>query len=117
MIRATMLALAASIVGCTNDRCDFTEVHDYPSPNGRIALTAFEYCRYNTTGYDTHLQLRSSGAKLRAPGNICTIPFAQEFTVAWRSPSNVVIGLRGPIPEPTNVAGIAVTFAKLPPMN
>jgi hypothetical protein len=110
MIRAGSLALIMLTGGCSEQRCDFTKVRDYPSPNGRMVLTGFEYCCYDTTGYDTHLQLRARGTKLRVPGNICTIAFGEEFAATWLSASNVVIALTGPIPDATNVAGIAVTF-------
>jgi hypothetical protein len=114
MIRISALILVALVAGCADDRCDFVKIHDYPSPGGRIVLTTFEYCCYNTTGYDTHLQLRSPNQKLRVPGNIYTVPFEQEFAVSWRDASNVVVTIDGPIPDGTNVAGITVTFSKLP---
>jgi hypothetical protein len=115
---ASLAGAALFVTRCdTNERCDFVDVRDFPSPDGHNLVTAFGFDCHNTTGYDTHLQLRSPGAKLQVPGNIFTIDFGGEFTVRWHSPSNVIVGLSEPTPDPTNIAGITVTFAKLPPTN
>src|SRR5437867_11930314 len=89
----SVLAVAAFLGVCSDERerCDILNIRDFPSPDSVNMVTAFEFDCYNSTGCDTHLQLRRPGAKLQVPGNIYTISFGGEFTVSWRSRSNVIV--------------------------
>ena len=80
VIQATAVAFVALMVGCADDGCDFTKIRDHPSPDGRMVLTSFEYCCYDTTGYDTQLHLRRRGEKLPTRGNVRTLGAWAEFT-------------------------------------
>jgi hypothetical protein len=109
-----MIVLTALTACSDKQACDILDVRDYPSPDGRVVLTAFEYCCYNTTGYDTHLQMRRRRERLRVPGNVCVIEFGREFVVAWASPTNLSIRLSADqLPPPTNITGVTVIFATM----
>lgn len=99
-------------------RGDIIDVHDFPSPDGRLVCTLFGEIFYDTTGYPRHVDLHRAGEKHGYPGNVCIVPVGNSVEVAWTSPSNLSVKLRfetrGVVPPCTNIMGVTVTFSELP---
>ena len=99
-------------------RGDIIDVHDFPSPDGRLVCTVFGEIFYDTTGYPRHVELHRAGEQHGYPGNVCIVSVGSSVEVAWTSPTNLAVRLqfetRGVIPACTNILGVAVTFSELP---
>ena len=99
-------------------RGDIIDVHDFPSPDGRLVCTVFGEIFYDTTGYPRHVDLHRAGEKHGYPGNVCIVSVGSSVETVWTSPTNLSVKLqfetRGVVPPCTNIVGVTVTFSEQP---
>ena len=110
------IALYLLLAGCSE--CDIINVRDYAAPGGQHVATVYGYNCYNTTGYAKHVDLRRAGTKMRHPGNVTVVGPGDAVSVAWLSPTQLVVSYcyetSRPGPATTNIDGVAITFRAAP---
>jgi hypothetical protein len=111
------IALCLLMVGCGSE-CDIINVRDYPSPDGQRVATVYGYICYNTTGYDKYVDLHRARKKMRHPGNVTAVGPGEAVSVAWASPTELVVSycyeVSRPGPATTNIDGVTITFKDTP---
>ena len=117
-MRFAFLALVATIlVGCSDTERGAVSGRDFPSPAGRFIASIAQGASANVSGYDQHVSVRGAGVKQRPyPGNVWRFGPGDGVSVAWTSPTNLVVYYRYEFrrggPRATNVNGVAVSFSE-----
>jgi len=110
------IALCLLLAGCSE--CDIINVRDHASPGGQHVATVYGYNCYNTTGYAKYVDLHRAGKKMRHPGNVTVVGPGEAVSVAWLSPTQLVVSYcyetSRPGPATMNIDGVAITFRAAP---
>lgn len=98
--------------------CDIINVQDHVSPDGKRVATVYGFTCYNTTGHDKYVDLRRVSRKMRHPGNVTLAGPGDAVSVAWASPTELVVSHfyedSRPGPATTNIDGVTITFKDAP---
>lgn len=110
------IALCLLLPGCSEG--DIINVRDHASPDGRRVATVYGYTRYDTTGYAKYVDLHRAGKRMRYPGNVTVVGPGDAVSVAWASPTELVVSYFYEAPRPgpatTNIDDITITVKHAP---
>jgi hypothetical protein len=104
------------LLGCS-DKCGVIDIHNHPSPDGKLVATVYGYTCYTTTGNDKYVDLHSANQQMRHPGNLLHVGLEGVISVTWLSSTQLAVSYceaEGPTPTTTNIDGVTITFKEKP---
>jgi len=109
--------VALTLLGCSDAERGVESQRDFPSPDGSFIASVVEGAGANAKGNDKHVSLRRAGERNRPyPANVWRFGPSDRVSVAWTSPTNLVVQysyeFRRGGPPATNINGVAVTFSE-----